>query len=629
MSKHSTVRIIPGMTVRHAGALCQVVDLVNATQVLIKGEKGKKKVVAAVELVPVLESPSILLSDLANLERSKWSEAIEIYKIIDPLVTMDAKSRTRAVVKEIADSNHRNIATIYRWIKNYESTGLLSSLLRKPRKDIGTKKLDERVEKIIADTIESFYLTAQVRTPTKTAYEIRKICAQNKLTCPNVATVFNRIAAISEEYRLRRRRGAKAAAERFDPILGSFPGADFPLAVIQIDHTPVDVIIVDDKHRKAIRRPYLTIATDIYSKMCTGFYLSLDAPGGLATGLCISNSILSKEKYLSSLGLSDLDWPCWGVMRKIHTDNAKEFKGTLLGMAAQQYGIIAERRPKGRPQYGGGVERAFRTFMNEVHNEIPGTTFSNVQQKLEYDSEGRAVMTLDALEKWFALYIVGVYHQQPHSGNNGIPPIVQWERGVFGTDSDKGTGIPMKATNEDRLRIDFMPFEMRTVQEYGISVNSLPYWSDVLRRFIHSKDPNARHRKQQYVCRYDPRDLSKVWMYEPESKKYIEVPYRNLSRPPISLWELKDAKKQLRADSKASTNEELIFKTIDRMRALISSESDKTKLARTKQQKQKQRDAAPKVSLSDNTAKLQKKVDKPASAPESEEFKPFDGIRES
>lgn len=629
MSKLSTLRIIPGMTVRHGASCYQVTDLASATHALIKDEHGRYKTIPATELVPDLDVPIAPLPDMGAIESGRWDRAVEIYNAIEPLVTLGAGSRTRADVQKVADAAAKHIATVYRWLEDYESTGLVSSLMRKPRSDSGKKRLDEQVEKIIAETIETFYLTKQVRTPAKTAFEVRKRCIEIGLTPPDPATVRNRIFEISEEERLRRRRGSKAAQERFQPLRGSFPGADFPLAVVQIDHTPVDVIIVDDEHRKAIKRPYLTIATDIDSKMCVGFHLSLDNPGGLATGLCMSRAILSKESYLAKLGLDHLSWPCWGVMHKVHTDNAKEFRGTLLGKATKQYGIIAERRPKGRPQYGGDVERAFRTFMHEVHNELPGTTFSNVQEKQEYDSEGRAVMTLDALEKWFVLFILGYYHQRPHAGNDGIPPIVKWERGIFGTETTKGTGIPMRVPDEERLRIDFMPFIMRTVQEYGIQIMGIPYWTDALRQFMHAPSPRARAIKQEFICRYDPRDLSKIWMFEPKSDKYIEVPYRDLSRPPISLWELKDAKRRLRTESKSVTNEELIFKTIDQMRALVESEAMKTKAARTKRQRRKQWEAAPKISLGGPANVPRQKPSQPEPEVELEDFSPFDGIRES
>lgn len=630
MSKLSSVRIIPGMTVYHGSARYLVVDLTSATHVLLKSDSGQHKTLAAFELTPDLEKPLTPLPDLTAIDAHKWERAIEIFDAITPLVAMGSESRTRADVQRVADSVGKNIATVYRWLSDYESTGLVSSLLRKPRKDAGNKRLDEDIETIIKEVIENFYLTAQLRTPTKTAYEVRKVCIQKGLQPPDPTTVRNRIFEISEEYRMRRRRGAKAADENYAPIRGSFPGADFPLAVVQIDHTPVDVIIVDDENRKATKRPYLTIATDVYSKMCVGFYLSLDPPGGLATGLCMSRAILGKEAYIAKLGLDQLSWPCWGIMSKVHTDNAKEFRGTLLGKATKQYGIIAERRPKGRPKYGGNVERAFRTYMHEVHNELPGTTFSSVKDKFDYDSEGRAVMTFDALEKWFTLFILGVYHQKPHDGNDGLPPIVKWERGIYGTEKVRGTGIPMRVPDEDRLRLDFMPFIMRTVQEYGIQFLGFSYWTDALRRFVHAKNPKARTLKQEFVCRYDPRDLSKIWMYEPESEKYIEVPYRDLSRPAVSMWELKDAKKLLRTESMSVTNEELIFKTIDKMREIVASEAAKTKSARIKQQRRKQWESAEKVSINSDAGKVSKKITSQSNtAPEIEEFMPFDGIRES
>jgi putative transposase len=117
-------------------------------------------------------------------------------------------------------------------------------------------------------------------------------------------------------------------------------------------------------------------------------------------------------------------------------------------------------------------------------------------------------------------------------------------------------------------------------------------------------------------------------MYEPKSERYLEAPYRDISRPPISLWELRDAKRQLREESKTATNEELIFKTIDRMRALVDSEAAKTKSARAKQQRRKQWNAAPKVSLNKAAVKLPDKSLRPTVEIE-EDFAPFVGIRES
>ncbi|MCG9065633.1 Mu transposase C-terminal domain-containing protein [Laribacter hongkongensis] len=585
------LRLLPGLVVYDSERRYIVIDLLNATTVLVEDDHGQRHTRPAAELQP---DPSPARSndrprrDLLTIPREEWEYACEIASALQPLVEKGRGLRTRAEVSALAERLHKHPATVYRWLLDYESSGLVSSLLRKPRKDKGERRLDPQVEDVIKNCIETFYLTSQRRTPAKTAFEVRKRCLAAGLTPPDPNTVRNRILAIDESLRVRKREGYKAANEKFQPILGNFPGADYPLAVVQIDHTPMDVIVVDDVHRLPIGRPYLTLAVDVFSKMVMGFYISLDPAGALSTGLCLSRAILGKEAYLQHLGIDDLDWPCWGLMRTIHTDNAKEFRGTMLGRAAHEYGIIAQRRPKGRPQYGGHVERAFRTYMSEVHNELPGTTFSNPRMRRDYDAEGHAVMTLDALEIWFTRFLLGCYHQRPHKGNDGRSPQAQWELGLLGNGSTVlGRGIPARYPDEERLRLDFLPYVERTVQEYGIAFEGVTYWSDALRRLVHAKDPASQKLKRQFVCRYDPRDLRRIWLFEPDGQNYLELPYRNLARSSISLWELRQAKKQLRAESTSGTNEELIFRTIDQMRELVASESQKTKAARRMQQRLK------------------------------------------
>ncbi|MBW6299849.1 hypothetical protein KZ875_31930, partial [Pseudomonas aeruginosa] len=42
-------------------------------------------------------------------------------------------------------------------------------------------------------------------------------------------------------------------------------------------------------------------------------------------------------------------------------------------------------RPLGQPHYGGIVERIIGTAMQMIHDELPGTTFSNPDQRGDYD----------------------------------------------------------------------------------------------------------------------------------------------------------------------------------------------------------------------------------------------------
>ena len=132
-----------------------------------------------------------------------------------------------------------------------------------------------------------------------------------------------------------------------------------------------------------------------------------------------------------------------------------------------------------------------------------------------------------------------------------------------------------------------MPFEMRTVQEYGIVIDELHYYHESLQRWIHAMDPKDIKRKRKFICRHDSRNLSKLYFYEPDTQSYIEIPFRDLTRPPISIWELRAAKKKLQEEGYAEINEDLIFNALKKMNAIIESEKNKTKSARKMQARQK------------------------------------------
>lgn len=97
-------------------------------------------------------------------------------------------------------------------------------------------------------------------------------------------------------------------------------------------------------------------------------------------------------------------------------------------------------------------------------------------------------MTMTEFEKWLVTYITGVYHQREHRGLM-TSPIQQYEKGVLGTDELPGRGLPRRIVDEDRLRLNLMPFVERTVQPYGVVVDEVHYYSDVLRRFVNAKGP--------------------------------------------------------------------------------------------------------------------------------------------
>jgi putative transposase len=58
----------------------------------------------------------------------------------------------------------------------------------------------------------------------------------------------------------------------------------------------------------------------------------------------------------------------------------------------------------------------------------------------------------------------------------------------------------------------------------------------VLRRWINAPDPDDPRLKRNFVFKRDLRDISQLYFYDPEVKQYSVVPYRDTSRPAISIW---------------------------------------------------------------------------------------------
>ena len=614
-NRHATLSLKPGVEVlynEHRYRIRQVIDLTLV--MLIDRQSGHMEQAKIADLKPV-PSEKVSKSDIHMITDDVWQAAERRYEIIRPLLEMSRKTFNDVEVRAKEFGLHA--MTLYKWIRAYEAEGRVTALQASVRSDKGSSKLSKDVEEIINAAIANDYLTQNPKSISRICGDIRQKCLNANLPAPHCNTVRKRIEQISEEVRIAKRKGKKAAAQLFSPIKGRFPGADYPLAVVEIDHTKMDIILVDDIHRRPIGRPWITLAIDVFSRMVAGLYVSFDPPGALATGLCLAHAILVKDNWLRKHNVAS-EWPLWGLPKTIHLDNAKEFRGNMLQRACKEYGINLEWRPVARPHFGGHIERAIGTLMKEIHT-LAGTTFSNIQERGDYESEKSASMTLSEFETWLATFIVDVYHRREHK-SIGMAPIEKYRQGIFGSDEQPGTGFPAKIADEDRVRLDFMPFEERSVQNYGVVIDEIHYYHDVLRRWIGETETDNPKVKRKFMFRRDPRDISTIWFYDPEVMEYYPIPYRDTSHPPISLWEMREMRRQVK-ESKRPVDERAIFEAYERMRAVEAEAQGKTKAARRAEQRR-----ASGLGASKPIAKKVAPVEAPPVAPLPTDLKPFDEL---
>ena len=557
-------------------------------QVLVQGQPGI--VVAVLDLgealirdkgtgvtskVPIdkIQSPERLApdtnhrpaEDLLNVSTPEWDEAMRRYRIIQPLL---APGRKKGEADRLASEFGIHRATIYEWKRLYQKGGGRISALIPPRPPGGKggTRLEAQVEEIVNNALRTLYLTDQRRKLSKVWEDIVMRCKEHNLPPPTYNTLRRRVAALSGHEKVKQRVGAKEAYEAKHIHRGHFDDSDFPLVQVQIDHTPLDIILVDEVTRQPVGKPWLTLAIDVYTRMVVGYYVTYDPPGALSVGLCLVHAILPKEPWLAQFDIKT-SWPCWGVPQTVRADNGKDFRSQTIQRSCEEHGINVEWRPVGRPNFGGHIERLLGTFLREVHT-LPGTTFSSIAERGNYPSMQKSAFTLREFEVWLATYITGVYHQRPHSALDGQCPLKRYEEGILGTPTRAGRGLPVKVTDEQRLLLDFLPGVERNIQEFGIQIDKINYFSDELRPHVLVPDPDRPGQKRKFLFRRDPRDISVIYFFDPDSRLYWPIPYRNPAYPPISVWELREARRILREHHQGQIDEDTIFQAVQRMRGI-------------------------------------------------------------
>jgi putative transposase len=452
---------------------------------------------------------------------------------------------------------------LYELIRAYRERPVTSSLLAQPAGTRqGSRRLSEEAEAIIAEALRDSYKSRQRPSVNRVHMEIRRVCLSRGVQSPSWQAVRARISALDPTEVVHAREGPKAARGRFRPVPGQYY-AEYPYAVVQIDHTLVDVVVVDRLTRQPLQRPWLTLAVDIASRMVAGLYLTLEPPSAVSVALAIQNLVLPKDAWLAGLGVA-AEWPTVGLPDAIHIDNAKEFRSRALRRAAEEYGIELIHRPVATPHYGGHIERLIGSMMGAVQL-LPGATFSSIAERGEYPSSARSALTLDELERWLILEIAR-YHADRHRAL-GAPPLAAWDEGMA-----RRPGPIRRPHDAEGFLIDFLPSEERLARRDGVHLFGIRYWDDVLSLWAGRSERPLR-------VSYDPRDLSRVFVRGPDGARWA-IRYADLRRPPITLGEHRRARAALRARGLALVDEQLIFDTIESQRALVDEAARRTKSAR-------------------------------------------------
>lgn len=577
----------PGVEIEHRGRHCVVVAAVALAEVLIEDLETKERWRARLAELRVWTGPPEQqrdIPDLALLSAERQAIGKRRKEAIDTLLAMDR--RTRATVQVFAKDLGLAVSSMYALINRYRREGSLTCLIPHAEKGRPRKsRLRSEVDAIVEAAIDEFYMAPKRERPQHVVTMVEGRCRTAGMKPPSPTTIRARIAARDPHSVITAREGPKVALDRLGPVYGAGAELLWPLQRVQIDHTVADMFVVDSDHRLSATRPILTLVIDEFSRCVVGFCLRLAAPSTLSVALALHHAILPKDDYCRRMG-TETGWDVCGVPDWIFTDNAAEFDSKGLQLGCEQWGINGIFRPLGAPHFGGRIERLIGTMMGELRL-VPGATMNSIAERgKDYDPEKHAAYTIEEAERRIAIMIADVYHRKVHSAT-GVPPIKLFEFGIFGDDRTPGRGLPRLPSNPERLLIDFLPAKERTVQDYGIQYDYIRYQAPVLRTLRDDK------KVRTVIVRRNPDDVSRIYFYHPDDGEHYDIPYANSYRPAVALWEVKAAIARLKADGRSPDDENAIFRTIERLRAMDAETAATSKRARKNQERRREAARSP------------------------------------
>lgn len=472
----------------------------------------------------IIESKAKLTVDLSTLSRDDRSTITNKLHFVKRACRVLGPKPTRVnlddVIEQVANKlnlDAPSVSTVFRWWKKWsESHQDPMVLLNKRSGSSKNRKLNKIVISEFYEAINEVYLTTQCVTKWAVSDVLygrlkslrRKGHSENETKMPSRAQ-FYRLFDKLDPYEVMRARKGQSVAEKHFRITGAGPVVNRILERVEVDHSPLDVMVIDKVTQEAIGRPNLTVYIDYYSKMMLGMEIGFEPPSSVSVMRALKNSILTKE-YISKFPRVKEKWESYGIPHALICDNGSEFHSHDLKRVCEELNIELQYCPKRNPHYKGAVERYIKTLNNAVSHNLPGTTKTNINERGDYESIKHAVCTLDDVIALVHEWFVNIYQNTQHRTTLRTPAKL-WKEGLSIVE-------PVLPESAEKLDIITCKQAIRMLSHKGIELNNLFYKEDFLFELRRRNINNY-----QVSIRYDPMDLGYIWVLDEINNEFLKV----------------------------------------------------------------------------------------------------------
>ena len=428
-----------------------------------------------------------------------------IAKAFYPVSKKECKPIISETAITIGDKKKPSFSTYARWYKLFIKSGNNPLSLVPGNRSMGNRynRFDPIIEKIISEHIIKDWLEEQRPTISTvfaniTADIVDQYAINDQLPhdvkFPSRSVIERRIKSIDPFLRDTRRKGKRFANKKYRAA-GKGLITTRILEVAQADGNYIDVLIIDENSKEVVGRAYLTLIMDVYSRCIIGYKLSF-IPFSSATLLeTIKNAVTGKQTGFG------------GVFEKIIFDNGSDYISFSVKNLCNVLGVTIEHGAPYDPNTKAFVERLFKTMNMQLFHLIPGTTFSNTQEKGDYDSEKMTCMTLHEIEELISDWIQNIYHKSIHGGTGRAPELL-WR------DSEKEN--PVFTYDEDSLDVIAREVIKADISNGRVRHKYLHWYSHALATLEEKlRQQNSSTKVEVYI---NTLNLGKVYVKDPDNR---------------------------------------------------------------------------------------------------------------
>ena len=305
-----------------------------------------------------------------------------------------------------------------------------------------------------------------------------------------------------------------------------------PGELLEMDAQEMDIAIVSEFDRsKVIGRPILYALIDVYTKAIVAISVSFENNSLLGMTNCLLNLAEDKEEYCNNFGINNINkdlWPSNFLPKIIRMDRGSDFKSKKAEQILNELNIQRELVPGASGSYKGYIEQLWHQ-LNSAQN---ASLYNHGLIEKRYDSTHykKAVLTLKEVTQ-IVISQVLVYNglqikKYPLTKDmikNKIQPTPSdlWKYGV------QKNGNPRPIMNLKNFAYSLMTTPNASISRKGVCIDGLYYISsdkDFLEQMYKAKD-----RSIKFDCRYDERNISKV--YYLNDKNELKELYLNINLP--------------------------------------------------------------------------------------------------